>query len=148
MTRTAERYKKIPIGIIIKKDLRQRRMSQKELARIIGISYGSLNHAINGRRLFNVEEGDRIDSFFQYESGFVISVQLSNESERRANKMANDHQISPPRIRSCVFWDTTLNQLDWIRHRKFITERVAVYGNEEEKQAVEEYYRDLNKCQK
>lgn len=119
------------------------KMSQKELARVIGISYGRLNRAINGRQLFKADEGDKIDSFFKYERGFVVSVQISNKSVDSSDKMPVAGNVDKPVIRTCVFWDTALNKLDWIKHRKFITERVSIYGNEDEKQALQEYYRDV-----
>lgn len=142
MVRRFETYKNIPIGLIIKKDLRARRMSQKTLAQIVGMSYKSLNNAVNGHRDFTREEGERIDKFFDYERDFIINIQQF----RKQNSVSAQISISPrsvtvPQIRSCVFWDIDISSIDWIRHHKFIKERVSVYGSPKEKQAVTDFYK-------
>ncbi|MBD5288733.1 helix-turn-helix transcriptional regulator [bacterium] len=147
MRRRFETYKNIPIGLIIKKDLREKNMSQKTLAHIIGMSYRSLNSAINGHRLFKEEEADKIDTFFNYEKCFVINIQRFKHREITLleNNNISPCHISVPYIRPCVFWDIDSTTLDWIKHRRFIMERVSVYGNQEERKAITDYYRKIKK---
>lgn len=144
MTRRYEIYKDIPLNLIIKKDLKKKKLSQKVLAQILGMSYRSLNKAINGHRYFTKEEGDRIDSFFDYETEFIIRIQgVKKESQKTFLTLDKSTRNSIPQVRACVFWDIDINKLDWIKHSRFIIERVSVYGNNEEKESVNNYYKSL-----
>ena len=144
MIRRYDRYKDIPLGLIIKKDLRKRNMSQKSLAQLIGMSYSSLNKALNGHSNFSVEQATAIDSFFGYEEAFIFRLQMvasTKITKIKENSIICKDKI--PYIRPCVFWDTDMQSLDWIRHRNFIEQRVVTYGNQEEKTAIANFYASL-----
>ena len=142
MRRRFETYKDIPIGIIIKKDLQKKKMSQKALAQRIGMSYKSLNNALNGHRLFSSEEAAKLDDFFEYENCFICNVQnFKKRNSVSAKSSIYSFQILPtPKIRQCVFWDVDMKNIDCIKHHRFIVNRISTYGNQFERKAVEEYY--------
>ena len=166
MTRSYERYKEIPLGLIVKKDLRMRHLSQKSLAHAIGMSYRKLNRVLNGHSLFSKDQAASIDNFFAYEESFTYRLQIYTKKNIRSKREApikknltdqknpyitnladkKDLIYSDPKIpliRPCVFWDTDMQSLDWIRHRKFIEQRISLHGNEEEKAAIAKYYTSL-----
>lgn len=140
MRRDFEKYKGIPLGVIIKKDLVERQMTQKSLSTEIGMSYSKLNRILNGRGSFGVSEANRIETILDYEKSFIMGIQSLKDSF--ANKGDIDINASEllPKIRKCVFWDIDLASLDWIRHRRFIVERVSAYGDESERKMVERFY--------
>ncbi len=159
MTRCFDTYKDIPLCLIIKKDLRKRKLSQKDLARIIGVSEDELNHALNGKSCFSKQQAASIDRFFGYEESFTIRLQMiatSKKSKVDSKKLnskidsVNTSEDNPsldyeiPMVRSCVFWDIDMQSLDWIRHQKFIERRIAQYGNQEEKIAIARFYSSMN----
>ncbi len=116
-------------------------MSQKSLARFIGMSYSSLNKALNGHSRFSVEQATAIDSFFGYEASFIFRLQMVTKT--KITKITDNNLICKdkiPYIRPCVFWDTDMKSLDWIRHRNFIEQRVVTHGNQEEKNAIANFY--------
>ncbi len=57
-------YKGIPIGTIIKRDLKKRGISQIALSRSIGISYKTLNRIINNHRTIENTYAIKIEKIF------------------------------------------------------------------------------------
>ncbi|MBD5309260.1 MAG: helix-turn-helix transcriptional regulator [Bacteroides sp.] len=143
MIRRFSVYKGIPLGLIIKKDLKRNSISQKVLADKVGISYSSMNRALNGKRVLSDEEASCIDAIMGYEESFTKQMQ-SYFLEKDNKKNISNETIIPPYIRACVFWDIDLGKLDWIKHRQFIINRVSQYGNYEERENVENFYSSLN----
>lgn len=144
MIRRYDRYKNIPFSLIIKKDLRKRNMSQKHLANLIGMSYSSLNKVLNGHAYFNVIQAASIDRFFGYEDSFIFRLQIIDKAKSLENhKHITSFCLNVPSIRPCVFWDTDVQSLDWIRHRIFIEQRILSHGNPEEKLAMKNFYDSL-----
>ena len=141
MTRRFERYKGIPVELIIKKDLRKNGLTQRKLAQLLDMSYNLLNSSLNGHRLFKKDEAYRIESLFNYEKNFIIKLQeIRKTAEASCTKNTS---LTVPTIRACVFWDVEMNKLDWQRHRRFIVERISIYGSQEEKDKVNDYYQTL-----
>lgn len=144
MTRCFHTYRGIPLGIILKKDLKRFGISQKNLAEQIGMSYTNLNRSINYHRLFNIDEATKIDKFFGYEPGFVKKMQDYHLSANKVPSGSSSISIDRPNVRACVFWDVNIESLDWQNHRQFIIKRVDSYGNLSEKKSVHEFYLKLS----
>ncbi len=134
-----EIYKGIPVGNIIKRDLKKKGLSQVMLANQIGIPYKTLNKILNNHSLLNIKYAEKIESFMDYEPTILIRLQDYLIEKKFAQKKLITYGAIP-KIRKCVFWDIDINSLDWIKHKNFIIERATRYGNKEEKKAVSQFY--------
>ncbi|MDE5887882.1 MAG: hypothetical protein K2H46_09895 [Muribaculaceae bacterium] len=142
MARKFSIYKGIPIGLIIKKDLSRKKVSQKVLADSIGMSYYCLNRSLNNKRLIKEDEARLIDEYFKYEDRFTLNMQSYLYNKNQSKEHGSFKNITPS-VRSCVFWDIDVSSLDWVKYRDFIINRVLEYGNSEEYRSVMEYYNNL-----
>lgn len=142
MARKFSIYKGIPIGLIIKKDLSRKKVSQKVLADSIGMSYYCLNRSLNNKRLIKEDEARLIDEYFKYEDRFTLNMQSYLYNKNQSKEHGSLKNITPS-VRSCVFWDIDVSSLDWVKYRDFIINRVLEYGNSEEYRSVMEYYNNL-----
>ena len=132
-------YKGIPIGTIIKRDLKKRGISQIALSRSIGISYKTLNRIINNHRTIENTYAIKIEKILNYEPSFLINLQ-NYIIQRDKNQKSIFLYGTTPIIRKCVFWDIGMNKLDWRKNKNFIINRVSQYGNTSEKSAINEFY--------
>lgn len=134
-----DRYKGIPIGTIIKRDLKKRGISQIELSRSIGISYKTLNRIINNHRAIETAYAIKIERILNYEPSFLINLQnyiIQRDKDQKSIILYG----TAPAIRKCVFWDIDMNKLDWRKNKTFIINRVSQYGNPSEKSAINKFY--------
>lgn len=134
-----EIYKGIPVGSIIKRDLKKRGLSQISLAHAIGVPYKNLNKILNNHRLINTTYAEKIESFLDYEPNLLIRLQDYIIKKKFTQKKVITHG-EIPKIRQCVFWDIDMQSLDWLKHKNFIIERAKKYGNQKEKEAVAYFY--------
>lgn len=137
-----KKYRNISLSIIIKRDLKQLKMTQKSLAAQIGMSYNHLNYLINTGCKFTSKSERLIENILGYEIFFIrnlrdLQSQCKNKEEALRKQYAG-REI--PAIRKCVFWDINPDNLDWTRHRKFIIARVSQYGNDQEKKDITAFY--------
>jgi hypothetical protein len=50
------------------------------------------------------------------------------------------HTPNLKKIRRILFWDTKLENIDWVQHYKYVIRRAFEKGNEEEKQEIIRFY--------
>lgn len=134
-----ETYKGIPVGSIIKRDLKKRGFSQKMLSKSILIPYATLNKILNNHRQLNGYYAEKIESFLDYEPTLLIRLQNYIIKKNNSYKqIATYGEI--PEIRKCVFWDVDINSLDWLKNKDFIIERAKRYANKREIEAISKFY--------
>lgn len=135
-------YKGISVGLIIKKDLRRMGMTQKALSSSIDMPYRKLNRLINGNGYFEDFYAEKIEKLLDYERFFIIGLQKlekeAHSQDIQSRRMVESANI--PEIRQCVFWDIDMRSLDWIKHKRFIIDRVRSYGNDREREMIEWFY--------
>jgi hypothetical protein len=45
-------------------------------------------------------------------------------------------------IRRGLFWDTDINKIEWLTHRRAVIERILERGNDQEKEEIKRFYGD------
>lgn len=124
-------------GIIIERDLRRLNLSQKDLARKIGEYPSRITEIIKGRRKLNVPLSLKLEQEMGYETGFLMTLQLSMKYGSR-ERPPTDSDIT--KLSPSLFWDTKIEKIDWQRHKRAVIERVMTYGNAEEKAEIRRFY--------
>lgn len=127
-------------GIIIERDLHQLNLSQKDLAQKIGEYPSRITEIIKGRRKLNIPLSLKLEQEMGYEKGFLMTLQIHYEIrlvEKSRQKTPDITKLSPS-----LFWDTTIDKIDWQRHKRAVIERVMAYGNAEEKDEIRRFYGD------
>lgn len=126
-------------GVIIERDLQTRHLSKVAFAEMIGDYPSRITEIIKGRRKLNLPLSLKIEKALGYETGFLMTLQLHYEIKRLAQtKTTPDLSKFPPSL----FWDTTIDKIDWQRHKRAVIERVMSRGNEEQKEEIRRYYGD------
>lgn len=132
------KYINVPPGKLVARQLKEKRLSQAELALRIGVAPQELNAIIKGRRGLPIELSLRIEKELSFDEGFLSQLQLLNTLEKI--KRESLQKMTPPNIRRILFWDTDFDAINWSYSKNFIIKRVEQYGTEAENQEIRRYY--------
>ena len=133
-------YKGIAPGKIIAHCLKERDLSQKELAERTHCHAQTISAIVTGNRDIPQDLSFRLDKEFGFEDGFFMLVQAYYKIRIHTLKAQSIPHRVIPSIRRIVFWDIDMDSLDWQANKAFIIQRVLERGNENEIQQVKAYY--------
>lgn len=135
----------IPLGAILDRILTKKKFDRHELAEQTGILYQYICDLISGHRRITLEISKKLEDVLGISiSGFFFRIQSNYDSYSRMNKRENNYHPDLTLFRKALFWDTTIEKLDWRRNRHWIIRRVFEYGAEEEiKETIRFYGQDV-----
>jgi len=132
-------YKGIAPGKIISYFLKDRGLSQKELANRLHCYPQTISAVVCGSREIPEKLAYTLDKEFGFEEGFFFLIQAYYKIKCHSEG-APEETKPVPKIRPAVFWDVDMNKLDWQKNKSFIISRVMERGSESEKDKVRDYY--------
>ena len=135
------KYKGIHPGKIISWELKNRKISQREFARQLGEHNQSINAVIVGRRSLTPELSVKVDKAFDFEEGFLLTLQAYYSVEKNKNQEENVSVTGSPNIRKILFWDTNFDKMEWGRYRNAVIQRVLEQGSEDEIAEIARFYK-------
>jgi plasmid maintenance system antidote protein VapI len=137
-----EQYKGIHPGLILEHELKKRGIVKRQFAHSVNEHPQTFQAITKGQRKLPLELSFRIDDALNLEQGTMLFMQTFYEIAEHNKR----HELFKPillnRLRQGLFWDTDINQIDWNKQSNAIIRRVYERGNEEEQQAIREYYGD------
>lgn len=144
MLQALEQIKGVHPGQIVKRELERRKLKQGPFALSI-LEYPQVfNAVLQGRRRMNPKLAIRIERALNLEHGFLTLLQAYYdlrlaEQELASSKLAPDFS----KFRQALFWDTSVDSIDWVRQKSFVVQRVKQYGNQKEIEYFNEFYERL-----
>jgi addiction module HigA family antidote len=141
MEKSFEKYKGIHPGKVLSRILEPTDIKKAELARKIGTYPQTLNEILKGKRNLPIQLSLRIDKQFGYKEGTFAELQTYFDIKKAKMKMEEYHP-DLNKIRTEVFWDTNIENIDFEKQKKGVIERVLERGNELEKEEIYHFYGD------
>ena len=135
-----EILKGIHPGILIEKDLKKKKLPSGQFAIAINEFPQTLSAIINGRRSMNLPLSLKIEKELGYDEGFLMTLQLYHDIKILKQKESAKHKPDLSKFRKVIFWDTNVQQIDWIKNKRAVIERVFERGNEIEQEEVLRFY--------
>lgn len=127
-------------GLLIKRELTSRNISQRSLAKNTQIPYQTINAIICGRRNLTTQQSIAIEKFFSLDDGFLAIIQTLYDREQYIiHQQSRKHQ-TPPNVRKILFWDTEWDKINWSKHKDAVIYRVLNRGNNDEITEIKRYY--------
>jgi len=74
------------------------------------------------------------------EEGTLMILQVFHDIREEKNKLTKHLKPDLSKLRNGLFWDTKLENIDWIQHRQYVIERVMERGTNEEKALIKDFY--------
>jgi addiction module HigA family antidote len=128
-------------GKLIERDLKKKRLTQRNLADGTGIPFQTINAVITGNRNLTTEQALKIEGWLGYEESFLAILQtycnIKQYREKEQSKLYNQS----PRVRKSLFWDTDFEKINWIKYKNAVIKRVLERGNKDEIKEISIFYK-------
>lgn len=134
-----EKYKGIHPGIILKRLIAKKEISQRSFALSISEHPQTINAITKGRRSLNTALALKIEAALDIGEGSLALLQTCfdiNEEKRKLKQSTPNLLI----LRKSLFWDTEIKNIDWSKQYKAVIERIFERGNESEKDEIIRFY--------
>ena len=140
MDKRMEILKGLHPGLFIQRELSSRKLKSGAFAESIGEHPQTLSAIIRGRRSMNTSLSLRIEQVFGLEEGFLMTLQIFYDIAEEKRRLAEQYRPDISKFRSTLFWDTSLDKIDFKEHRRYVINRVFERGTEEEIQEIIRFY--------
>ncbi len=86
----------------------------------------------------------RIENLLDLEEGLLMTMQVYYDIEIEKRRQNSGKHPDFSKLESSLFWDTTLDNIDFINHRRYVIQRVFERGTEEAiKEIIRFYGKDI-----
>ena len=126
------KIKGIHPGAILKREIKQRGLKNKELAILVNEHAQTISAIINEKRSINPNLSIKLGMKLGVEDDYFMLLQASYDVKKAQSKKIIQETPNLKKIRNILFWDTNFNKIDWVKNRKLVIKRIFERGNEEE----------------
>ncbi len=88
-------------------------MTQRALAKAVGVPYQTINAIISYRRNITLEIALNIEKTLTYEEGFLLILQDFNNISVYKEQKSKEKHSHALNIRKSLFWYSDFNRIDW-----------------------------------
>lgn len=129
--------------------LKREHLTQRELSERTGILPQRINDYILGRRRLSAEISLKLEKALSIDvDGFFYLIQCNHDIYVALTDKIESEKPDLTKIRRNIFWDTSIENMDWEGNRQSIIQRVFEYGDEIAIMEIIRYYgKDVvNEC--
>lgn len=131
----------LPTGAVLNRILVKKKFNQRQLAERSGILYQRICDYIANRRRITVEASLKLEQALGVDiAGFFYRIQANHDIYTQMNKQTSAYHPDLSLYRKALFWDTSIERLDWKQNRRWIIRRVFEYGSDSEIQETIRFY--------
>ena len=135
---------------ILRRELKARGLKAVELANSIDEHKQTISAILNKKRDINPKLSIKLSKQFDVDEDYFMLLQASYDVKKMA-KAANLSAIKKIKntpnlnnIREVIFWDTSMDKIDWDKNRKAVIKRILERGNETEIIEIISFYGKKN----
>ena len=126
-------------GAILRRELKIHGLKGTELASSIDEHKQTISAILNKRRDINPRLSIKLSKHFNVDEDYFMLLQASYDVKiTAASEMKNTPNLN--NIRKVIFWDTTIDKIDWEKNKKAIIKRVLERGNKTEINEIISFY--------
>jgi plasmid maintenance system antidote protein VapI len=139
MFETISIIKGVHPGIILEQELKRRKIGKSQFALSVNEYPQILGDITKAKRKMNPALSLKIEAALGMEEGYFMILQTFYDIEQEKKKQ---HQAQPnlKKLRPVLFWDTTIEKIDWEKQKISIIKRVLERGNAKEKEEIIRFY--------
>lgn len=118
-------------GAILRRELKIQGLKGSQLASSIGEHKQTISAILNKRRDINPKLSIKLSKRFNVDEDYFMLLQASYDVKiTAASEMKNTPNLN--NIRKVIFWDTTIDKIDWQKNKRAIIKRILERGNKTE----------------
>ena len=127
-------------GIVLERKLKERKLSKGRFAMSVGEFPQTLGAITKGKRNMNTPLAMKIEKELGLEEGYFMTLQVFYEIKEEKRRLNKDYHPDLSKIRPIIFWDTKMEKIDWVQHKKSVIERIFERGDDGEKEEITRFY--------
>ena len=140
MNQIIELIKGIHPGVYLARELQKRKLAKGRFALSVNEYPQTLGDITKGKRKMNVSLALKIERALGLEEGFLMILQTYYDIKQVKMKLADKLKPIISVFRPALFWDTSINKINWLAQKEAILKRVMERGNELEKKEIIRFY--------
>lgn len=140
MNNRLEILKGVHPGQFLRREFGARKIKSGQFAESIGEHPQTLSAIIRGRRSMNTPLSLRIEHALGLEEGLLMTLQIYYDIAEEKRKVTATNCPDLSKFRSTIFWDTKIENIDFVNHRSYVINRVLERGNEDEICEIVKFY--------
>jgi len=133
------KIKGIHPGLILRRALTRQNIRSSELANDINEHKQTISAILNQKRGINPSISIKLAKHFNIDEDYFMLLQASYDV-KEATKLLIKKQPNIDNIRKIIFWDTTIDKIDWDKNKKAVIKRILERGNETEINEIISFY--------
>lgn len=127
-------------GAFLQHELDKQKLKSGKFAESIGEHPQTLSAIIRGKRSMNTPLSLRIERALNLDEGILMILQVYYDIAQEKLKESKQRHLDLTKFRSILFWDTSLEKIDFQAHSQYIINRVFERGNDEEIKEILQFY--------
>lgn len=127
-------------GVILERELKQRKLGKGRFAISLNEFPQTLVSIMKGKRKMNIALALKIEKALNLEEGYLMLLQLFHDIEKVKREQSRQYHPDYDKLRSVLFWDTQLEKIDWEKQKRAVINRVFERGNQSEKEEIIRFY--------
>jgi antitoxin HigA-1 len=126
-------------GLILDMELKERHFAKGKFALSLQEYPQTIVSITKGKRRMNTGLALKIEKALDLEEGYLMIMQVYYDIEQLRSKQ-NIDKPNLSKLRSVLFWDTSIEKIDWQKQKKAVIKRVFERGNDIEKNEITLFY--------
>jgi len=126
-------------GLILKRELKRNNIRSNDLAIAINEHKQTISAILNQRRGINPSISIKLAKKFDIDEDYFMLLQASYEVKKalipKTKKLPNTNNF-----RKVIFWDTSLDKIDWNKNKRAVIKRIMERGNKKEINEIISFY--------
>ena len=127
-------------GIVLERELKKRKLSKGRFALSINEFPQTMSAVTAGKRSMNTPLAMRIEKALGIEEGYYMTLQIFFEITEEKEKQNKNHHPDLSRLRKILFWDTSIDKINWEQQKTAVIKRVFERGNDDEQDEILQFY--------
>jgi plasmid maintenance system antidote protein VapI len=126
-------------GFILERELKLRKIPKNKFALLLNEHAQTIVSITKASRKMNTALALKIEKILGLEEGLLMVLQVYYDIEQEKKKQfTNTPDLS--KLRSVLFWDTTMASINWGKQKETVIKRVFERGNDYEKAEIARFY--------
>lgn len=139
MNRELTILKGIHPGLVLEKKIKEQQWKKGRLAMECGEYPQTLTAITKGKRDMNTPLALKLEQALGLEEGYFMLLQVYYDIKQEKSKQSM-RKPALGKLRSVLFWDTKMDNINWEQQYKFVIRRIMERGNELEKKEITRFY--------
>jgi plasmid maintenance system antidote protein VapI len=138
MNSTFDIIKGIHPGLFLDRELKARKLRKGKFAMSVNEFPQTLGSITKGKRNMNISLALKIEAALDLEEGYLMMLQVYHDIAEEKRKHSEKPDLT--KFRRVLFWDTTIDKIDWQKQKRAVINRVFKRGNDQEKAETIRFY--------